>query len=380
MKSSARLHRSIHRNALIKRGPQWWKKPCSNIECTLHQLAPYIGKIKSSIAGDLVERYSKPGELVVDPFAGAGTIPLEAIVRGRRVFAADHNPYAEILCRAKLFPPQSLTMALKQAELAILESRSVPAPDLRSVPPWVRAFFHPETLRDALRFSTIARRSGNEFLMACFLGVLHHQRPGFLSYPSSHLVPYLRSRKYPRSQFPEMYAYRELKPRLFSKITRTYRRYQAFPRGKAVVHHTDIANLTFPRQIDAVITSPPYMNALDYIRDNRLRLWFIAPSPKKSVYADYTKKRQAFVDAITTLAAKIKNTLSVGGHCILVVGEGVQRDFRAHPAKVVVDIFDQVAPMLNLKDILTDSIPDIRRSRHELSGVKTEHFLVFKRA
>lgn len=73
----------------LKPPPIWWKEPCANFESTLHQLSPYIGKIKSSIAGDLIEKYTNPGELVIDPFSGAGTIPLEALIRGRRTFAAD---------------------------------------------------------------------------------------------------------------------------------------------------------------------------------------------------------------------------------------------------------------------------------------------------
>ena len=79
--------------------PSCWRLPCTSTECSLHQLSPYIGKIKSSIAGQLVDRFSKPGDLVVDPFAGAGTIPFEAALRGRRAFGADVSPYARILSR-----------------------------------------------------------------------------------------------------------------------------------------------------------------------------------------------------------------------------------------------------------------------------------------
>lgn len=88
----------------------------------------------------------------------------------------------------------------------------------------VRQFFHPRTLKEAIKFVTVCKRDENNFLFACFLGILHHQRPGFLSYPSSHLVPYLREKKYPRDQFPELYQYRELRPRLLSKIQRAYAR------------------------------------------------------------------------------------------------------------------------------------------------------------
>jgi hypothetical protein len=51
-----------------------WSAPVANTECTLHQLAPYIGKLKSSIAADLINAYTAKGELIADPFCGSGTI------------------------------------------------------------------------------------------------------------------------------------------------------------------------------------------------------------------------------------------------------------------------------------------------------------------
>jgi hypothetical protein len=345
----------------------------------LHQLSPYIGKIKSSIAGELVKKYSRPGDLVVDPFAGAGTIPLESALQGRRAFGADISPYARILSLAKLFPPQSLDDALEQAENALAEAEALPPSDLRTVPVWVREFFHPDTLREALNFAAIARQPGNEFLMACFLGILHHQRPGFLSYPSSHLVPYLRDNKYPRDKFPEMYAYRELMPRLLAKIRRSFKRFN--PTGNNIGEFClgSVQKLELPEQFDAVITSPPYMNALDYGRDNRLRLWFIDQTLTERVDNAVTERRQAFVGAISSLAQKVESGLRRRGYCVFVVGEEVARHSESHPSEVVVKTFRSTAPSLRLKQVLTDNIPDIRRTRRECRGVKTEHFLIFQR-
>jgi hypothetical protein len=359
--------------------PDRWIKSCAHDECTLHQLSPYIGKIKSSIAGELVKIYSKPGDLVVDPFAGAGTIPLESALQGRRAFGADISPYAKILSLAKLFPPRSLDDAIEKAEDALAEAELLPQPDLRTVPLWVRQFFHPKTLREALNFAGIARRRGNEFLMACFLGILHHQRPGFLSYPSSHLVPYLRDKKYPREEFPEMYAYRALKPRLLAKVTRSFKRFR--PTGNIIGEFSlrSVQQLEFPERFDALITSPPYMNALDYGRDNRLRLWFIDETLAERVDNDVTQRRQAFVDAISSLAHKVESGLRRRGYCVFVVGEELARRFESHPSEVVVTTFKATAPSLRLKQVLTDNIPDIRRTRRECRGVKTEHFLVFQR-
>lgn len=362
----------------VQAAPKWWKEPCAHEECTLHQLAPYIGKIKSKIAGDLIERYSKPGDLIVDPFAGAGTIPLEAAIRGRRAFAADISPYAYVLSKAKLSPPKTLEDAMSNAEEALLEAAALPKPDLRTVPRWVRQFFHPRTLHDALRFSSVVRQPGNEFLMACFLGILHHQRPGFLSYPSSHLVPYLRDKKYPRQRYPEMYTYREVRTRLLAKVRRSYKRFCKPSQVGMAFRQSAIENLKLPSRFDALITSPPYMNALDYGRDNRLRLWFINPDLAKPVDTDIAKRRKAFEAGITSLAAKLGKRLTPRGYCVFVVGEEVHRSFSAHPSDVVIAIVKQHAPSLKLRTIIADDIPDVRRTRRECRGIKTEHFLVFQ--
>jgi hypothetical protein len=300
-------------------------------------------------------------------------------MRGRRASAADISSYARILSLAKLAPPRSLDAALSLADRSITEAEQAPDPDLRSVPLWVRKFFHPETLRAAIRFAEIGRRPGNEFLMSCFLGILHHQRPGFLSYPSSHLVPYLRDKKYPRSKFPEMYEYRELRPRLMEKIRRSFKRFSGLRQPVAKFTQTSVEEFSFPKQFDALITSPPYMNALDYGRDNRLRLWFIDPKLIKPAENDATQRRAAFEQAITSLAGKAEQGLRSSGYCVFVVGEEFKRSFDAHPSEVVTSIFQNIAPSIKLRKIITDDIPDVRRTRRECHGVKTEHFLIFQR-
>ena len=361
------------------RAPKIWRDPCTNLECTLHQLSPYIGKIKSSIAGELVTRYSKPGDLVVDPFSGAGTIPLEASIRGRQVFAADISPYARVLSCAKLKPPRSLEAALKAADAALTESLIVEDQDIRLVPQWVRRFFHPRTLKEILQFAQIARQPGNEFLMACFLGILHHQRPGFLSYPSSHLVPYLRDKKYPRAEFPEMYCYRELRPRLHAKIQRTYKRFVVPRASRVTFEQSPVERLRLPKRFDSLITSPPYMNALDYGRDNRLRLWFVQPNLTQCVDNGVTQRHDHFAQAMARLGEKIEESLRSKGHCVFVVGEALRRSFEAHPSEILAAILKDRAPSLVLRTVLTDDIPDVRRTRREFRGVKREHILVYQR-
>ena len=186
---------------------------------TFHQIAPYIGRMKTSMARSLLQKHTSRGDLVVDPFCGCGVVGLEAAASGRRVIVGDWNPYAVLLTRAKLFPPATIVDAESRLRSAWeIASTRFCEQDLSDVPQWVLRFFHPETLRRALAFRDACLDQEDDFLLACLLGILHHQRPGFLSYPASHLVPYLRDKKFPRQQFPEMYVERDVFVRMGAKL------------------------------------------------------------------------------------------------------------------------------------------------------------------
>jgi hypothetical protein len=361
-----------------ERAPRHWALPATHKESRLHQLSPYIGKLKSTIAIDLIRSHTSCGDIILDPFCGSGTIPLEAAIEGRKPLAFDANPYAVMLTRAKLGAPRTLRLALERLNQRLQEAAAYRV-DLRIVPAWVRAFFHPETLKEALPFADACLAAGDDFLLSCFMGILHHQRPGFLSYPSSHLVPYLRDKKYPRTRYPEMYAPRDVASRMFAKVTRVFKT----PVGSwknAQVECSSIESLELDQQVDAIITSPPYMNALDYIRDNRLRMWFLDRSTK-NYSPEPTDNRSEFSRLIQGLAHKTISRVRPGGACVLVVGETVRRKrITSHPAELIANQLSTIAPYLRLRRVIEDVIPDVRRTRHEGRATKKELVLVFERA
>lgn len=365
----------------IQKAPTSWKHSCVHTECTLNQISPFIGKLKSKIARDLILTHTSKNDLIVDPFAGSGTIPLEALLNDRNAFAVDNNPYARVLCLAKLHPPESLEKAIKRAESILEESENLRNPDLRKVPPWVRAFFHPQTLKEILKFSHICKRRNEYFLFAALLGILHHQRPGFLSYPSSHLVPYLRDKKFPRNHFPELYDYREITPRMISKIKRIYRRFDPIKvsSNKAVFSFGSIINVALPDTFDCLITSPPYMNALDYNRDNRLRLWFTAPDYLLNKPVGQVFREKEYIKLITILAKQMERSLKFNGFCLFIVGDKILRSPKASLSELTLDLLKRKSPSLELQRIIKDDIPDVRRSRRNCRATKTENILIYRK-
>jgi len=86
----------------------WSSESTVKNDCTLHQIAPYIGRMKTSIASYLIEQYTKKNDVLVDPFCGSGVVTLEAACKGRKVIGNDWNPYGALLTHAKLFPPKKM--------------------------------------------------------------------------------------------------------------------------------------------------------------------------------------------------------------------------------------------------------------------------------
>lgn len=357
-----------------------WSSRCTTGEdCTFQQLAPYIGRMKTSIARSLIVRFTRPGQVLLDPFAGAGVIPFEAAMLGRSVVACDTNPYGVLLMRAKFSAPSSCGEALERFEECWAGAqRRLRWQDLRKIPSWVRTFFHPETLRSALALRDELVDADEPFLMACLLGILHHQRPGFLSYPSSHLVPYLRDRLFPRHRFNSMYEERNVRSRMEAKIRRTFRR----PPPRLASSHilqADARRLRVPEAIDSIITSPPYMNELDYVRDNRLRLWFIERALPTAIDIPRRKRKDVFRTLLTRTFARLLPAVTPNAAIVVVVGDTRRGGRRTDAAKVVKDVFAAEAfDTLRLETEFRDRIPDIRRSRRDLAGTKRETVLVFR--
>jgi hypothetical protein len=364
-----------------KRIARDWAGSILRAEATLHQLSPYIGKIKSSMAASLIRRYSSPGDLVYDPFSGSGTVALEAWAARRRVIANDLSPYAATLTRGKLFPCATLAQAQSDLKaLAGVVERAVPGIDLRVVPKSVRDFFHSETLREALAWATVLKRRKQHFLLSCLLGILHHQRPGFLSFPSSHTIPYLRTKRFPRSRFPELYTYRPVGDRLEAKGRRALRRMPAldFTLERQCVSD-DAAGFRPSAPVNAIVTSPPYMRQLDYGRDNRLRLWFLGVGESDGLDRVISPGEREFLELMRRCLVCWRDVLAPGGYCVMVLGNVWSRVYGMPLPNAISFMASDEVGGYSLVESCTDSIPDIRRVRRGCRGSLTETVIALTR-
>jgi DNA modification methylase len=350
--------------------------------CRLHQIAPYIGKINSPLARKLILEYTKPGGWVWDPFCGSGTIPLECRLLLRNIIASDVNPYACLVTRAKLVAPTSVEQALMKLDIYKNKLTNGIDKDISAnVPLWVKEFFNEKTLDEVLKLVMYLKDDKEYFILGCLLGILHHQRPGFLSNPASHLVPYLRKKKFPKEKYPEAYAYRDPIPRLKAKIERVLKNPPLKDEIQfEVFQQSALTKYLHESSIDAVITSPPYMSTLDYSRDNRLRLWFLGEKDYKRI-SEVEMGRQAstFKKEMTNVVQVISRVLKPNGVCILVIGDTSQNGKTIQLPEIIREEIENEVKDLHLESSFEEIIPDKNRSRRNGRATKTEVITIFRR-
>lgn len=350
--------------------------------CSLHEVAPYIGKMRPELAAWAIERVSTEGDTIYDPFCGSGTVLLEGALRGRRVIGADLNPYAELISRAKL----SLLSRSKTPDWEKLVNSLAPEVErhaqsvrVAGVPGWVKDFYHPETLRNIIAWRDILLDRGEVYLLTCLLAIAHHQRPGFLSYPASHTVPYLRTNKFPKSEYPALYEEREVASRLIKKAKRSSRYIPSAPsRRKWILGLEDAATWRPPRRVDAIITSPPYMGQLHYARDNRLRLWLLGYSDWEMLDKEVSPYAQSFVEKMVRTFQNWSHVLKRNGTLAILVGD-TSNSSRQRLDKLIFDISQKADGAFRLVELLESSIPESRRARKGCEGSKAEALIILKK-
>jgi len=71
---------------------------------SLHPMCSYLASFPAALAHAFIARYSRAGDVVLDPFSGRGTTPLQACAEGRIGVGNDLNPFAHLLTASKVDP------------------------------------------------------------------------------------------------------------------------------------------------------------------------------------------------------------------------------------------------------------------------------------
>ncbi len=86
---------------------------------SFHPMCSYLASFPAALVHAFIARYSRPGDVVLDPFSGRGTTPLQACAEGRIGVGNDLNPFAHLLTAAKVEPATRAQAATRLAQLRL---------------------------------------------------------------------------------------------------------------------------------------------------------------------------------------------------------------------------------------------------------------------
>lgn len=301
----------------------------------LHELS-YRACFKPQLPAFFIERLSAPGDVVFDPFSGRGTTALEAALRGRTPWSNDLNPLSLRLLGPRLAPPTEAEVAARLEEIDLgaafeLAPRVDPGLELE-------VFFHPETLRElvALRAYLLAREERGHldpvdaWIRMVALNRLTGHSTGFFSVytlPPNQAVTAQAQKAINarRDQAPEP---RPIAPRILRKTRSLLRRLSLADRAQLASAHVSWRHSTAPAagtglpggQVDLVVTSPPFLDVVDYANDNWLRCWFCGLDTGEVAFTQ-ARGLEAWGEAMEGVLREQARLLKPGGHVAFEVGE-----------------------------------------------------------
>jgi hypothetical protein len=305
---------------------------------SIHEIS-YRACFKPQLPRFFIDLLTRKGDVVYDPFSGRGTTVIEAGLSGRDVLANDANPLSRIMTEPRFFPP----------DRADVEKRlSAISRDSEGATIDLSMFYHPDTEKEivALRQYLLKRKADcrddmiDRWIAMVATNRLTGHSKGFFSVytlPPNQAVSQKSQQRInlKRQQTPE---YRDTHKIILDKTKSLLR--TLFPAEKKDLNRagkkarllTGDARSTpgIPdTSVQLTVTSPPFLDIVQYREDNWLRCWFNGHN-EEAIGEQITMARtlDQWTGVMGAVFRELYRITCYGGYVAFEVGEVRKRTIR----------------------------------------------------
>ena len=296
---------------------------------SLHEIS-YRACFKPQLPSFFISRLTQAGDAVYDPFMGRGTTLLEAFLLGCKPLGNDINPLSRALLEPRLDPPtiEEITERVDGLDLRTADEKYQE----------LEVFFHKDTLTQiiALKEYFLQKQMVGEldrvdrWIRMVALNRLTGHSTGFFSVyslPPNQAVSIEAQRKInnARDQTPEAKA---IKPRIIRRSKALLKDWQDPGLGRQSVDLGFTLTNEDARHVSSiptdaaqlVVTSPPFLDVVNYHNDNWMRCWFLGID-SSTVKLSQIRKPNDWQALMTEVLRDAKRILKPGGYVAFEVGE-----------------------------------------------------------
>lgn len=258
---------------------------------SIHEIS-YRACFKPQLPQFFINLLTQKGDIVYDPFSGRGTTAIEAGILGRNIVSNDINPLSRILTLPRFFVPNVIEVK-ERLENITYDMKLRADIDLSM-------FYHPKTEAEILSLKNYLKQRESEkkedkvdlWIRMVATNRLTGHSPGFFSVytlPPNQAVTAERQQliNAKRNQKPE---YRDTKKLIMKKTKSLIRNIKEQEilnlrkTGNSALFLSEDARRTpqIPDEsVSLTVTSPPFLDVVQYDSDNWLRCWFNGIDAKK---------------------------------------------------------------------------------------------------
>lgn len=232
------------------------------------------------------DQLSKPGDLILDPFCGTGTVLLEALLAGRSAGGADSNPLARLIAKVKVTPLHSgaVTRALSFLRHPRKKYEATKFSAVVEVDRWYARGTATALGRLLTQIECLSDRDIRDFFLVCFSACLKR-----FSFADPRLSVPVRLKDEDSRPTPSEAMVRQTFFKVAEANIARLGKLEIPEKAEFIGIREDARVLDKPsvggnaQQASLLITSPPYLSAQKYIRSCTLSLGWLGLAPENKL-------------------------------------------------------------------------------------------------
>jgi hypothetical protein len=240
---------------------------------TRKHVHPFPARMAPELALDKIKLLTRRGSTVLDPMCGSGTVVRLASESGRVAIGADLDPLAVIITNTACHGAWASKLG-ERAEGVVARASRLGG----QLPEWIRNdaesrdfvayWFAPEQAEDISRLARVlaqAPRTDDPLRVALSRMIVTKDRGASLARDTSHSRPH---RVMDTNDYDVFHEFVKSAKKVEDVIDEARRRH------RPKIRRADARGLYFipDASVDLTVTSPPYLNAIDYLRGHKLSL------------------------------------------------------------------------------------------------------------
>ncbi len=245
-----------------------------------HGLHKYPAKFFPELPRWLIQKYSKIGDVILDPFMGSGTTNVEAMLLGRHSVGIDIDPFARLLTKVKttklnVDELEDSTDYLLNS-LIKFEPNKITITDLPNFP-YIDNWFNQDILNELAYIKKLIINSKysediKDFQKICFSSIIRS-----VSNADNNCTRTVIRKKLNKNIYPSLALTKFAETLLLNSYRMTeFSSYLSTNVSVEIPVDNDAKNIKYPTNyFDLALTSPPYANAVDYPRTHQLEMYWL---------------------------------------------------------------------------------------------------------